>query len=83
MNQLPAELELTAEDRTAVQQLVELGGGMWDEQSALLVYLATQRNQEVAASVLFEHGGVPPELLAEIANQMAEEDAYEDDDEQQ
>lgn len=85
MNQLPEELELTAEDRVAVQQLVELGGGMWDEQSALLVYLATQRNQEVAASILFEHGGVPPELLAEIANQMAGEgeDEYDDADEQQ
>ncbi|KPA83457.1 Uv excision repair RAD23-like protein [Leptomonas pyrrhocoris] len=79
MNQLPAELELTDADRVAVQQLVELGGGMWDEQSALLVYLATQRNQEVAASILFEHGGVPPELLTEIANQMAEQDEDEDE----
>ncbi|KAG5473325.1 hypothetical protein CUR178_03245 [Leishmania enriettii] len=81
MNQLQAGLELTAEDRTAVQQLVELGGGMWDEQSAVLVYLATQRNQEVAASVLFEHGGVPAELLAEIATQMADEEAEEYEDE--
>ena len=80
MNQLPAELDLTAEDRVAVQQLVELGGGMWDERSALLVYLATQRNQEVAASILFENGGVPPELLTEIANQMAEEDEFDGDD---
>lgn len=82
MNQLQSGLELTAEDRTAVQQLVELGGGMWDEQSAVLVYLATQRNQEVAASVLFEHGGVPAELLAEIATQMVDEEAEDYEDEQ-
>ncbi|CAG9578570.1 UV excision repair RAD23-like protein [Leishmania major strain Friedlin] len=82
MNQLQSGLELTAEDRTAVQQLVELGGGMWDEQSAALVYLATQRNQEVAASVLFEHGGVPAELLAEIATQMVDEEAEDYEDEQ-
>ncbi|KAG5472551.1 hypothetical protein LSCM1_03955 [Leishmania martiniquensis] len=82
LNQLQGGLELTAEDRTAVQQLVELGGGMWDEQSAVLVYLATQRNQEVAASVLFEHGGVPAELLAEIATQMADEEAEDYETEQ-
>ncbi|CAJ1030964.1 Ubiquitin-2 like Rad60 SUMO-like/Ubiquitin family/UBA/TS-N domain/XPC-binding domain containing protein, putative [Leishmania lindenbergi] len=82
MNELQAGVELTAEDRMAVQQLVELGGGMWDEQSAVLVYLATQRNQEVAASVLFEHGGVPAELLAEIATQIADEEAEDYEDEQ-
>ncbi|KAG5498833.1 hypothetical protein JKF63_03122 [Porcisia hertigi] len=74
MNQLQTQIELSAEDRTAVQQLVELGGGMWDEQSAVLVYLATQRNQEVAASILFEHGGVPEELLGDIAAQMVDEE---------
>ncbi|KPI84841.1 Uv excision repair RAD23-like protein [Leptomonas seymouri] len=83
LNMLPEELELTAEDRAAVQQLVELGGGVWDEQNALLVYLATRRNQEVAASILFEHGGLPPELLAAITNQLAEGEEYEEDDEQQ
>jgi UV excision repair protein RAD23 len=74
MSQLHAQLDLTDEDVVAVQQLVELGGGLWDEQSAVLVYIAAQRNQELAASILFEHGGVPPELLAAMANQQAEED---------
>lgn len=72
---LPPSLQITDADRHAVSQLVELGGGLWDEEAALLVYLATQRNAEVAASVLFEHGGVPPELLQQIAEQMMTRDA--------
>ncbi|CCW61521.1 unnamed protein product [Phytomonas sp. EM1] len=64
---VPVELQLTASDQAAVQQLVELGAGMWDEQSALMVYLATQRNQEIAANVLFENGGIPPNLLEQFA----------------
>ncbi|CAD2217927.1 UV excision repair protein RAD23 [Angomonas deanei] len=73
--------QLSAEDNTAIDQLVELGGGMWDRDSAALVYLATRRNQEIAASVLFEHGGVPAELLLQLQQQQLgdfEEEEEED-----
>lgn len=63
---MPSEIVVTAEDRMAVAELLELGAGMWDGQAAMIVYLACRKNQELAASVLLEHGGVPPELLAEI-----------------
>ncbi|CCW68175.1 unnamed protein product [Phytomonas sp. Hart1] len=70
MDTLPVEIRITESDRAAVRQLVELGGGMWDEQSALMVYIATQRNQEIAANILFENGGVPPALLEQLAAQL-------------
>ncbi|KAK7195372.1 UV excision repair RAD23-like protein [Novymonas esmeraldas] len=88
MTRLPAamagrgEVQLTAEDNVAVQQLVDIGGGMWDEQSAVLVYLASDRNQEMAASILFEHGGVPAELLVEIADLMDAEGDNEEGEEE-
>ncbi|EPY25532.1 UV excision repair protein RAD23 [Strigomonas culicis] len=84
--ELPASVvaDLTAEDTAAVNQLVELGGGMWDVDAAMLVYMAVERNQEVAASLLFEHGGIPPELLDQIAMQLqggqeGDDDNFDDD----
>lgn len=69
---MPEEIVITEQDRQALIELVELGGGAWEEQAAMLVYLACRKNQEVAAAVLLEHGGVPPELLAEILHQNNE-----------
>ena len=55
-------LVLTPEDAPAVERLVQLGGGQWDQRAAALVYLVANRNEEVAANLLFDHGGLPPEL---------------------
>lgn len=59
-------IELPPEHQEAIAALVNLGGGLWDVPSAALVYTASGGNMEVAASLLFEHGGVPPQLLNEV-----------------
>eukprot|EP00796_Vickermania_ingenoplastis_P005412 gene5412-3899_t len=51
---MPREITITEEDRNAIVQLVELGGGTWDHQAAMMVYLACAKNQEAAASLLFD-----------------------------
>lgn len=65
-------LVLTPEDAPAVERLVQLGGGQWDQRAAALVYLVANRNEEVAANLLFDHGGLPPELAeAAMAGEAA------------
>ena len=49
-----ATIELTEEDRNAIEQLQAMG---FSEQAAVEAYLACDRNADVAASYLFEHGG--------------------------
>lgn len=78
VDRMPPDMGMTQEDRDAVVNLVEIGGGAWDQQAALLVYLACRRDQEIAASVLLEHGGVPPELLAEILAQQQQAQEFDD-----
>eukprot|EP00744_Colponema_vietnamica_P005707 GILI01008333.1.p1 GENE.GILI01008333.1~~GILI01008333.1.p1 ORF type:complete len:396 (+),score=94.99 GILI01008333.1:41-1189(+) len=66
----PTSVQLTAEDQAAVQDLVTIGGGAWDLQAAAIVYVATNKNKEVAAAVLFEHGGLPPQLIQAMLEQQ-------------
>lgn len=68
--QMPNEIVITPADQAALIRLTELGAGSWDEQASMLVYLACGKDQEAAAMVLLEHGGVPAELLAEILAQQ-------------
>lgn len=58
----PMVMQLTPADREPIQRLVALGGGMWDTRAATIVYLACRRNEELAANVLFDNGGLPAEL---------------------
>lgn len=51
-------------DPAAVERLVALGGGMWDAQAATLVLMACRNNEELAANVLMDNGGVPPQLVS-------------------
>lgn len=57
---------LSEEDRGAVNELVELGGGMWDARAAMMTYIATQRDSATAANLLLEHGGLAPEILMQL-----------------
>lgn len=80
-----AGVQLTPADQIAIQELAELGGGAWDLQASALVYVAVNRNKEVAAAVLFEHGGLPPQLVQAILDQQrhgsgADDDSEGDDD---
>jgi hypothetical protein len=65
-------------DRGSIEQLVALGGGAWDSRAATLVYVLCDRNLEAAAAVLFENGGLPPGLAAEIVE--GQEGGQEEDD---
>lgn len=56
----PGAIQLTDADREAVQNLVQIGAGLWDEQAAAIAYVATGKNVETAAALLFEYGGLPP-----------------------
>lgn len=60
------EVALTAEDVQAVMELTDLGGGQWDQSSSMVVYLACEKNKEIAGSILIEYSGVPPELLEQL-----------------
>lgn len=57
---------LTQADREPIERLVALGGGMWDERAAAIVYLVCNRSEEVAANILFDNGGLPPELAQAV-----------------
>lgn len=59
-------MELTEADVPAIERLVQLGGGAWDQRAAAIMYLATNRNEELAANVLFDNGGLPAELAAAV-----------------
>jgi len=54
--QAPAgpRLELTAEDRSAIQQLVEMG---FSESDSVNAYFACEKNLQLAANFLMENGG--------------------------
>lgn len=73
----PIDMTVRPEDNEPVQRLVQLGGGMWDQRAAAIVYLACRRNEELAANVLFDNGGVPAELVQAMneAEQHPEGDA--------
>lgn len=77
-------VELTPADQVAIQELAEVGGGAWDIQAAAIVYIAVNKNKEMAAAVLFEHGGLPPQLVQAILDQQGGSggmpDADDDDD---
>lgn len=62
------ELRPTPADVEPVERLVALGGGMWDRQAAMVVYLVCRRNEEVAANILFDNGGMPPQLAQALVN---------------
>lgn len=74
------EILLTDADNEAIQALVDIGGGMWDQDAARIVYLLSEKNQELAASVLFEHGGIPQEFLNQIMQDGAFQGGDLDDD---
>ena len=69
----PQVMRVTQADLEPIQRLVALGGGMWDERAATIVYLACRRNEELAANVLFDNGGLPAEL-ADVAMQEGDGD---------
>lgn len=77
----PTSVRLTPEDQVAIQELAAIGGGAWDLQAATLVYIAVNKNKEVAAAVLFEHGGLPPQLVQALLDHQAQGGAGQDDDE--
>jgi len=72
----------TAADQPAIERLVALGGGQWDARAAAIVYLVCRRNEEVAANVLFDNGGLPPELLQAMIDGGAGGEGGDDDDEE-
>jgi len=47
-------IELSAEDRAAIQQLVDMG---FDQGDALQAYMACEKNLQLAANFLMENGG--------------------------
>lgn len=83
----PENLQLTPADAEPVQRLVALGGGMWDARAAGIVYVLSNRNEELAANVLFDNGGLPAELAVALANGglggSAEEGGSGDDDQEE
>eukprot|EP00758_Cryptobia_borreli_P004530 Tbor_TRINITY_DN4432_c0_g1::TRINITY_DN4432_c0_g1_i1::g.7934::m.7934/K10839/RAD23, HR23; UV excision repair protein RAD23 len=59
-------MQLTPEDIAPIERLVSIGGGVWDRHAATLVYLACNKNEEIAANVLFDNGGMPPQLAQAV-----------------
>ena len=47
------QIEITPEERAAIDRLIELG---FDESVVIQVYLACDKNEEMTANYLFEHG---------------------------
>jgi UV excision repair protein RAD23 len=74
------QMQITEADREPIQRLVAIGGGIWDERAAAIVYIVCNRSEEVAANVLFDNGGLPPELAAAMmeGRQEGEDDDGED-----
>lgn len=64
--QISIETTLTPEDEQAITELTDLGAGQWDQYASKMVYFAYRKNKEVAGAVLFENGGIPPELVEQI-----------------
>lgn len=62
----PQQFVITEADREPIQRLVTLGGGMWDERAASIVYVVCNRSEDLAANVLFDNGGMPAELAAAV-----------------
>ncbi|CUI14424.1 UV excision repair RAD23-like protein, putative [Bodo saltans] len=60
------QFAITEADREPIQRLVTLGGGMWDERAASIVYVVCNRSEDLAANVLFDNGGLPAELAAAV-----------------
>ena len=75
-------LRPTPADVEPVERLVAIGGGMWDRQAAMVVYLVCNRNEEVAANVLFDNGGMPPQLAEALINNGGGGGAEEYDDDE-
>lgn len=73
--------QLGPEDQPAIERLVALGGGQWDQRAAAIVYMVCRKNEELAANVLFDHGGLPPELVQALANGGMMEGAMDGDSE--
>ena len=76
------QMQVTEADREPIQRLVAIGGGIWDERAAALVYIVCNRNEEVAANILFDNGGLPPELAAAIMQGGAEGDEGDEGDDE-
>ncbi len=78
-------MQVTEADREPIQRLVAIGGGIWDERAAAIVYVVCNRNEEVAANILFDNGGLPPDLAAAIMQggmPEGEGDDIDDEDDQ-
>jgi UV excision repair protein RAD23 len=58
-------------DPAAVERLVALGGGQWDAQAATIVLMVCRGDEEMAANILFDNGGLPPQLVQAMMNGAA------------
>jgi UV excision repair protein RAD23 len=82
----PQQFQITEADREPIQRLVALGGGMWDERAAAIVYVVCNRSEDLAANVLFDNGGLPADLAAAVMEGGAPgdfDDGADYDDEEQ
>jgi UV excision repair protein RAD23 len=69
------DVDLSAEENAAVDRLVALGGGAWDRTGALMVYAFCGKNEEAAANVLFDNGGVPADMLSALLEGGGDQDS--------